>query len=107
MCSNTHPPPRRSSNTSCAASRSATNPPPALRAAIYGPTHQIGRWQPTCTAWCTARRYDLVSVVDLLHAMADGDINIAMVATLAGLPADRMARVETIGRRQPVRRGSS
>lgn len=82
-------------------------PPPALRAAIYGPTHQIGRWQPTCTAWCTARRYDLVSVVDLLHAMADGDINIAMVATLAGLPADRMARVETIGRRQPVRRGSS
>ncbi|WP_018800032.1 hypothetical protein [Salinispora arenicola] len=89
-------------------------PPPVLRAAIYGPSRQIGRWQPTCTTWCTARRYDLVSVVDetpdaahwgdLLHAMADGDIDIAVVASLADLPPNRMARVETIGRRQPTRR---
>lgn len=95
-------------------SQPTRHPSPPLRAAIYGPTRQIGRWQPTCTAWCAARQYDLVSVIDetpdaarwsdLLHAMADGDIDIVVIASLADLPADRMARVETIGRRQPPRR---
>ncbi len=41
---------------------------------------------------------------DLLRAMADGDIDIAVVATLADLPPKRMARVETTSRRQPPRR---
>ncbi|NIL44011.1 hypothetical protein HCB17_25015 [Salinispora arenicola] len=78
---------------------------PPLRAAIYGPAREIGRWQPTCTAWSTECGYELVSIIDetpdaarwsdLLHAMADG---------LADLPPNRMARVETIGRRQPTRR---
>lgn len=87
---------------------------PPLRAAIYGPTRQIGRWQPTCTAWCTDRGYDLVSVIDetpdaarwsdLLHAMADGDIDIVVIASLADLPPGRSARVEIIGRRRPIRR---
>lgn len=62
------------------------------RAAIYGPAREFGRWQPTCTAWCDERRYDLVSVIDetpdatrwsdLLHAMTDGDIDIVVIASL-------------------------
>uniref|UniRef100_A8LZX3 Uncharacterized protein n=1 Tax=Salinispora arenicola (strain CNS-205) TaxID=391037 RepID=A8LZX3_SALAI len=96
-------------------SQPTRHPSPPLRAAIYGPTRQIGRWQPTCTAWSTECGYELVSVIDetpdatrwgdLLVMMADGDIDIVVVASLADLPADRMARVETIGRRQPVRHG--
>ncbi|TQL36392.1 hypothetical protein [Salinispora arenicola] len=89
-------------------------PPPVLRAAIYGPTRQIGRWQPTCTAWSTECGYELVSVVDetpdaarwgdLLHAMADGDIDVVVVAALTDLPPERSARVEVMGRRRPARR---
>ncbi|WP_018588262.1 hypothetical protein [Salinispora arenicola] len=96
-------------------SQPTRHPSPPLRAAIYGPAREIGRWQPTCTAWSTECGYELVSVIDetpdatrwgdLLVMMADGDIDIVVVASLADLPADRMARVETIGRRQPVRHG--
>uniref|UniRef100_A8LZX0 Uncharacterized protein n=1 Tax=Salinispora arenicola (strain CNS-205) TaxID=391037 RepID=A8LZX0_SALAI len=95
-------------------SQPTRHPSPPLRAAIYGPTRQIGRWQPTCTAWCTDRGYDLTSIVDedaaatrwsdLLVMMADGDVDVVVVATLADLPPKRMARVETINRGQPARR---
>lgn len=36
--------------------------------------------------------------------MADGGIHIVVIATMADLPANRMARVEIIGRSRPVRR---
>jgi hypothetical protein len=85
-----------------------------MRAAIYGPGREHERWYPVCAGWCAERGYELVSVVGetvaatewvhLLRSMADGEIDIVVIATLTDLPADRMARVEIIGRGRPPRR---
>ncbi|MFI6819695.1 hypothetical protein ACIBJE_01935 [Micromonospora sp. NPDC050187] len=85
-----------------------------MRAAIYGPARDIGRWHPICAAWCAQRGYDLVAVVDesgattewrrVLHMMADRTVDVVVVATLADLPPLRLARVEIIGRGRPARR---
>ncbi|KXK63326.1 hypothetical protein AWW66_03155 [Micromonospora rosaria] len=85
-----------------------------MRAAVYGPARDIGRWHPVCAAWCTKRGYQLLSVVDevatasrwgdVLRMMADREVDVVVVATLADLPQDRLARVEIIGRGRPARR---
>jgi hypothetical protein len=75
-----------------------------LRAVIYLPAVDTGRWERICLAWCEAQNYEIVGrIVDVgdgtAHAsmfamLAHGEADVGVVGSLDHLPPDRQPRVE-------------
>jgi hypothetical protein len=75
-----------------------------LRAVIYLPAVDTGRWERICLAWCEARDYlvvgrivetgDAAAHADMFAMLANDEADVAVVGSLDHLPPDRSPRVE-------------
>jgi hypothetical protein len=75
-----------------------------LKAVIYLPAVDTGRWERICLAWCEAQGYEVVARIvetgdaaahaDMFAMLSSGEADVGVVGSLDHLPPDRQPRVE-------------
>jgi hypothetical protein len=83
-----------------------------LKAVIYLPTVDTGRWERICLAWCEAKNYLVVGRIfetgdgtahaSMVAMLSSGEADIGVVGSLDHLPPDRVPRVEVAQQQHPV-----